>query len=353
MQTIRAASMQAALTLVKERLGPHATILATRRRVGPDGRPVFEIDATGAEPGSISIPVKQEKPCRQVPPPRGTTDSHGSPPRRTSSAAEGGRHGPPATEDADPLLTQLVQQNIAETLAQRLLENARLEAGAAADPELLRQRLARYIARTVPASGGIAFADGRPVRAALVGPPGAGKTTTLAKLAAHFKLRHGRRVAILSLDLQRLAAHEQLRRYAEIIGVPLAAAQTVGEVKDAFAGEPPDVLLIDTPGVAPRETARFVRLAALLRAARPTEVHLVLPASLDGAVQSRFAQLFAPLGVSRLLLTRLDEALGFGVVLNVVERLGCRLSYWTTGQRVPSDIEVACGERVAELVLSP
>ena len=92
--------------------------------------------------------------------------------------------------------------------------------------------------------------------------------------------------------------------------------------------------------------------AALLRAARPTEVHLVLPASLEGAVQTRHARFFAPLGVSRLLLTRLDEALGFGVVLNVVERLNCRLSYWTTGQRVPSDIEEACGERVAELVLS-
>lgn len=334
MQTIRAASMPAALALVKQQLGPEAAILATRRRTGPDGKSVFEVDATAAHP--VAEPAKAQRTRGRQAHPAGPA------PRGTDSGAAA----------SDPLLTQLIQQDIAECLAQRLLESARVESGGATDPELLRQRIARYIARTVPASGGIALADGQPCRVALVGPPGAGKTTTLAKLAAHFKLRHGRRVGVLSLDLQRLAAHEQLRRYAEIIGVPLAAAQTVGEVKDAFAGEPPELLLIDTPGVGPRETARFVRLAALLRAARPTEVHLVLPASMHGPVQSRFAQLFAPLGVSRLLLTRLDEALGFGVVLNVVERLGCQLSYWTTGQRVPSDIEVACGERVAELVLS-
>jgi flagellar biosynthesis protein FlhF len=334
MRSFRAASMQAALALVKEQLGPHATILATRRRVGPDGQPGFEIDATAAEDAA-----KPRAVVRVAAPAR----------RPASRETDSG----PEPADSDPLITQLIQQDIAAALAQRLLAAARAEAGAAADPDLLRQRLARYIARSVPAAGGIALADGQPTRVALVGPPGAGKTTTLAKLAAHFKLRDGRRVGLLSLDLQRLAAHEQLRRYAEIIGIPLAVAQTVGEVKDAFAGDAPEVLLIDTPGVGPRETARFVRLAALLRAARPTEVHLVLPASLDGPVQSRLAQLFAPLGVSRLLLTRLDEALGFGVVLNVVERLGCRLSYWTTGQRVPNDIEVACGERVAELVLAP
>jgi flagellar biosynthesis protein FlhF len=96
-----------------------------------------------------------------------------------------------------------------------------------------------------------------------------------------------------------------------------------------------------------------VRLAALLRAVRPQEVHLVLPASATTAVQQRAAQLFAPLGVSRVVLTRLDEAVGLGVVLGALGKMGWPLSYLTDGQNVPKDIEKACGRRVAEIVLAP
>jgi flagellar biosynthesis protein FlhF len=89
-----------------------------------------------------------------------------------------------------------------------------------------------------------------------------------------------------------------------------------------------------------------------LRAARPDEIHLVLPASLDAKVQERLARGFVPLGVSRAVLTRLDDVVGFGVVLNVVERLNLGVSYVTTGQNVPNDIQQACGARVAELLFA-
>ena len=133
--------------------------------------------------------------------------------------------------------------------------------------------------------------------------------------------------------------------------MPFAAAQTITEVKQALQRlADAELLLVDTPGVGLRETARFARLAALLRAARPDETHLVLPACLTPSVLTRMAQGFAALTPASLMLTRLDDAVGFGIILNAIDRLKLRLSYLTTGQNVPEDIEEACGQRVAELV---
>jgi flagellar biosynthesis protein FlhF len=193
---------------------------------------------------------------------------------------------------------------------------------------------------------------GKTRRVALIGPPGGGKTTTLAKLAAHFALRQKKSVAILSLDMHRPGTHEQVQRYAELIGVPIFTAQAVSAVRDIMKTLPAvDLLLIDTHGVSPRDHGRFARLAALLRAAKPDETHLVLPASLAVRVQERMVHTFAPLGVSRMVVTMLDEGVGLGVMLSALSKLNWGLSYLTDGQRVPTDLREACGLQIAELLL--
>src|SRR5262249_10213757 len=150
--------------------------------------------------------------------------------------------------------------------------------------EALREALRTSIARRIPPTGGVLLTPGTTRRVVLVGPPGGGKTTTLSKLAAHFALRLKKNVAILSLDMHRLGTHDQLGRFADLVGVPVFTAQTVSAVRDALreiSQQPEiDLLLIDTHGVSPRERGRFARLAALLRAAKADETHLVLPASL-------------------------------------------------------------------------
>ena len=95
---------------------------------------------------------------------------------------------------------------------------------------------------------------------------------------------------------------------------------------------------------------QFTRLAGVLRAARPDEVHLVLPASMVPSVQLRMAKRFGPLGVSEVILTHLDEAVGLGVILNAIEKLAWGLSYVTDGESVPNHIEEACAERMAALI---
>jgi len=243
---------------------------------------------------------------------------------------------------------------VAEELARRLaLQAAELAGRASPDPVTLRQVLCQTIARLVPKAGGIRLTSGQTRRVALVGPAGAGKTTTLAKLAAQFKLRQRKRVAILSLDMQRLGADDQMRRYAEIIGVPLYTAQTIGAVKHTLRSmEPADLLLIDTHGVNSADRSHFARLATMLRAARPDEVHLVLPASMAPQVQQRMLGHFEPLGVSRVVLTHLDEAVGLGVLLSTIDKLQYGLSYVTDGESVPNHITDACPQRLAEVILS-
>ncbi len=342
-RTYRARSMPEALERVKRELGPDAVILGTRTLpAGALGalksRARVEITAAPADgrrwaSGEVGKPREGALPTS--PPPHVPTS-------------------PPALpQHLYPYYVQLVQQEVAEELATRLVQQAAadLPPASAGDEAALRAALCDYIARLIPDTPPIDTPPGALRRIALVGPPGAGKTTTVAKLAARFALQQQRRVALLSLDMHRLGAHEQLSRYAEIVGIPLFTAQTVSEAKECLQNlHGIDLLLIDTLGVALREQGRFARLAALLRALRPDETHLVLPASLTPDVQARYAQGFAPLGVAQLVLTRLDDVVGFGVLLNVVERLHLRISYLTAGQNVPQDLEEACGRRIAELI---
>ncbi len=324
--------MPEALARVKRELGEQAVILGTRscpqKGVGALlGRPAVEITAALPNAGDISP----------------------SPGRASRPGA-----GPPKLpEHIFPYYRKLVENEVAEQLAMRLARQAgALQPGHAPGNKSSLQRVMRQtIAKMIPVTGGVDLTPGSPRRVALVGPAGGGKTTTLAKLAAHFKLRLKKRVAIVSLDMQRLGSNEQMRRYADIIGVEMRTAQTVPAVKSMLEElESVDLVLIDTHGVCAGDQGHFARLAAVLRAARPHEVHLVLAVSMIPSVQIRMARRFGPLGVSKVVLTRLDEAVGLGVILNVIEKLEWGLSYVTNGETVPNNIEEACAERMAALI---
>lgn len=340
--------MREALARVKRDLGPHAVILGTRstpasgvgRLIGRDRVEITAVppDTPSPAPRTASSAVGLAARCGRAP--------------RTPSA--GTSAAPALPEQVYPYFVQLVQNEVSEDLAERLLRAAvrTLPGDQIGDGRVMRALLRRCIARMIPTCGPVELPDGARRRIALVGPPGGGKTTTLAKLAAHIKLRKRKRVALLTLDMHRLAANQQLERYAELVGVPLETAQTESGVEQALERLPPtDCVLIDTSGVGLREQGRLGRVAALLRAARADEVHLVLPASTAVRAQVRIAAAFAPLGASRVVLTRLDEAVGFGVVLNAMDKVSGALSYVTAGQKVPQDIEEACSRRVAELIL--
>lgn len=220
------------------------------------------------------------------------------------------------------------------------------------DPDLARQAAERLIGERLGAPRGVEILGRKRKVIALVGPTGVGKTTTLAKLAAGFALGQKRDVALVTADTYRIAAVEQLRTYGEIIGVPVDVVFTPQELKAALAKhEGRDLILIDTAGRSHKNLMQMSELKSILEAARADETHLVLSLTTNGREAVEMARTFAAVGFDRLLLTKIDECSSPGLVLNLSAQVQKPLSYMTTGQNVPDDIELANPGKIAKSIL--
>lgn len=188
--------------------------------------------------------------------------------------------------------------------------------------------------------------------AALVGPTGVGKTTTIAKLAAGAALIQGRRVGLVSLDQYRVGGIEQLQRYADLIGVEMHSAYDARSLEVALRRlSDADLLLIDTAGRSPRDIAAFQELAECLAGAQePVEVYLCVPAAMRSQELSLLSNQQNVLEPTRMIATKVDEAVGCEGIVAAQCETGLPLAYVTTGQRVPEDIEPASPELMASLL---
>jgi flagellar biosynthesis protein FlhF len=195
--------------------------------------------------------------------------------------------------------------------------------------------------------------DKRPRMVALVGPPGCGKTTTLVKLAVNYGLAARRPVMLLSMDNYRVAAAEQLRSYAAILGVGFQVLETVAALAQSIEEHRgKELIFIDTPGLGPAEIANYAPLAQFLSTRDDIDTQITLSCSMKSADLSRVVDSFAVFRPQRLIFTKQDETGSFGPVLNEIVRTGKPLSFLTNGQRIPEDLEAATKSRVAELILS-
>ncbi len=250
---------------------------------------------------------------------------------------------------------QLIEQELAEELAQEVMDSVALNTEGL-DEDDMRQVIAEEVAKLVAVDDRDLVEsrpdDGRPRTIALIGPTGVGKTTTIAKLAATFKLKQKLNVAMITIDTYRIAAVDQLRTYADIIGLPLhivnSPMQMAGAIERCHGY---DVVLIDTAGRSPKDAEKLDQLRAFIDAAKPHEVHLVLSSTASESVMMEAADRFGAIRTDRVIFTKMDEAVNFGVVLNVIRRVNKKLSYITTGQEVPHDIERGEPRRLAELIL--
>jgi len=252
----------------------------------------------------------------------------------------------------------LLEQEVTQELAGEIIDrvHSQLSEADRRDASACREAVQRALAEWVPTAAHPdrlePTGDGRPRTIALVGPTGVGKTTTIAKLAATFKIKQGYSVGLVTLDTYRIAAVEQLRTYAGIIGLELEVASNASELQRALQRcQGCDVVLIDTAGRSQRNEHRLSELAHCLEAAEPHEVHLVLSSTCSEAVLEQTIERFSAIRTDRIIFTKLDEAVTFGVVLNVAKRVNKQLSYITTGQEVPHQIEPGRGQRLAGLLL--
>ncbi|MEJ2592963.1 MAG: flagellar biosynthesis protein FlhF [Candidatus Thiodiazotropha sp.] len=178
---------------------------------------------------------------------------------------------------------------------------------------------------------------------ALVGPTGVGKTTTIAKLAARFCLRHGNRhLALLSTDSYRIGAQEQLQNYGRILDVPVRTASTPDELSNALhAFADKRLVLIDTAGMGLRDLKLSERLSLMTAGNHPIKTLLTLSATTQRSALTHAIRSFSAARPLAAVLTKVDEAAELGGVFSGLMDAGLPLVFVTDGQRVPEDIHVA------------
>lgn len=247
----------------------------------------------------------------------------------------------------------LTSSAVSEQLAQELVERIQKELtfDEVRDRKIVREAIRRAVKESIRCADGIAFPPGQCARVAFIGPTGVGKTTTLAKLMSIYAYR-GKDVGVITCDTQRIAAADQVRRVAELVGVPVRVCRLPDDARKAveeFSAF--DLVLIDTAGRGQRNGARMKELGVMLEALQPTEIHLVVSLTAERDTMRDVAERFGTFNFNRIVVTKVDETVKSGIILDVLSRLGKELSFITTGQDIPRDIEVADSDRLASIIL--
>jgi flagellar biosynthesis protein FlhF len=315
----RTRSVADALALARQELGPDALVLSTRL-VGKYGWRGW------AGEREVEVTVAAD---RQV--------SDGRPDRQETRTPM-----PPLEPGAEALVARLLASGLDEDTARAVAADVpsrrRRDAGVAAVQEALAACLRPLSAEdTVPAHVEV-----------FVGPPGAGKTTTLAKIAAQARVRRGSRYSFVAADGFRVGAVEQLRLYADILGAPFAVARTAHELEDALKARRP--LLVDTAGRSPCDAAGAPIFGVL--AGRPdVRTHLVVPATSSAHDFTRTLDKYRVTRPDRIVLTRIDETETLSPLVPALRDAQLPISYLGTGQRVPEDLERSTADLLAACVL--
>ena len=318
LKRFRRETVKEALRAVREELGPDALILSTRVVAAPGvkgwfGRRVVEVTAATERPSLSDVRHPDAAPAID----------------RIDRAG-------------DELAAKLQAIGIDGALARDVIAAlpARQRRGATVD--LIRRTLADQLTALAAADD-----DYAPIEV-FVGPPGVGKTTTIAKLAAQERARHGRRLALMSADGFRVGAVEQLRLYADILGAPLAVARTPTELESALKGAKRP-LLLDTAGRSPSDDVSREMLR-VLAGRKGVRTHLVLAASTPPAAARRVLDRFEDARASRVVITKLDEVESCGPLVQVLRERELPISYLGVGQRVPEDLQRATAPALAAWV---
>ena len=381
-KTYRAKTMQQALELVRRELGPSASVLHTRElHSGIFGRMFFGREYEVAASTAVNVPSRLPEPMRnaaatayqesRVPAAHLETDYrsqyrddfrhqvagqidelHAMVEKLCQRSAAAPVHDLP--EALFRVFTDMIEAEVDESIARTLIDQVRAgrDAHELVDSVLVKARVAQLIEDEINVTGPLVANSDRCRVVALIGPTGVGKTTTIAKLAANYRLREKRRVGLITVDTYRVAAVEQLRTYADIIDLPMEVVATPREMREAVARmNHLDLVLMDTAGRSPRDEVKIQELKSMLSEAEPDDVHLVLSSTAGARSLIATAERFADVGTTALLLTKLDEATSLGHLISLVRECRLPISYLTDGQNVPDDIQVAQRRQLAYMWL--
>lgn len=242
-----------------------------------------------------------------------------------------------------------INTHLAADVVKRVRERAKRAKGQADSARAIARAL---LERELERVQTISLQQGGRRVVALVGPTGVGKTTTLAKLAALHALGKKVRVSLITADTYRIAAVEQLRTYCEILQVPLEVVYDPAELKAALGRQHrSDLILVDTAGRSPKNPEHMAELNRYLGELKPDETYLVLSLTSNERDAALVAEAYEEVHFDRFLFTKLDETSQIGLLYTLAVQYRKPLSYVTTGQNVPDDIEVVDPGKLANAIL--
>ncbi len=212
--------------------------------------------------------------------------------------------------------------------------------------------LSGYLTQVMQFTGGLKVGTHGSRVVAFIGTTGVGKTTTLAKVAAHFVLEQNLKGALITADTYRISAVEQLKKYAKILGLPVEVVYSAADLKKAIARHrSKDFILVDTAGRSQYNEFQMDELKELLVAHPRMEKHLVVSATTKEEDVAEIMKRFSVCKPDRIIFTKTDETRTIGMVLNLLAGGDLPLSFLSNGQSVPDDIIPATADRLAELLL--
>ena len=360
-KTYEADTIQDAMDQIKQDLGPNALILNTRQVTksvkwfGLAKKHMIEVVA------GIATPKKAESDSSSALVPIPSPDVLDT--QSENSVVEGKTVEAIALRNIrsalDDVYQRQIERGINKELSQRLVyllddiisnsvsHNRELET------KTIRQDFNDRLSQVIQVSGGVDFSVEEQQIISLVGPTGVGKTTTVSKLAAVSSVLNYKKVGLISIDAYRIAAYDQLKTYAEIIGLPVELALSPQGARDAidkFADQ--DIIIVDSVGRSPNHQVHMAELHGYMQVIRPTEVHLTVSASVKFEDLVRIVDRYRTLDVSRIIFTKLDETVTLDTVVNGAYYTKYPISYLGVGQTVPDDLEVAEIERISNFLLT-
>jgi flagellar biosynthesis protein FlhF len=261
-----------------------------------------------------------------------------------------GQSGADLLPEDSPLARELAASGVSTDLIRKIVDTLNtlpLQSG----EQTIKGRLGETLGRLIKFAGTLKLKKNSPRIIALVGPTGVGKTTTTAKLAAMYALNRGNKVALITMDIFRVGAVEQLKTYSRIMGIPLEVASTPKELEKAVEKHSTcDLIFIDTAGRSHKDKEKLDEMKNFLEDKIPMEVYLCLSATTKDRELEEILNRFRIFQISKVVFTKIDECESFGNMVNLLMKDNLQIAYFTTGQRVPEDIEIATPAKLADMI---
>jgi flagellar biosynthesis protein FlhF len=274
------------------------------------------------------------------------TDRHRS--HSTRRGNLGGNH-----KATSAIYQQVLAQEVDRSIASEIIEEIKRRCASLEKigGEDLRSHLPSILEDMGVMVDGDVFGSGTARIAAFIGCSGVGKTTTIAKLAVLQARRYKKRVGLITLDNYGIAAIEELRAYAKIIGIPLETAVNVTELKHSIKKyQDKELIIIDTPGMNPQNERLIREIKGYFEKLSDLQTHLVLSAPTKEKDLIAIADAFKRMNIHRLLFTKIDESTTCGNMVNLLIRTNIPLSFLCCGRKVPDDIEAGSIKKLVDLL---